>query len=401
MTHPRIAASRRVRARPRGLRRSTTPAPSAPTSPPASPSPAAPSATPSVGPPSTGRRASIRRTRTPSGSPSTGRRTPTTPGSTSPRAKGWYRDAGHRRSRSCPTRRCRPRRLIAAGQAECGISFQDSMTFAVAAGRRHRERHGDPPADGVGDRACWPTARSSGRATSTARRTRASATRTRIPTLKVVIKADGGTGAFKVARLDSSAYEALYNNKADFTIPFTAWEGVEADRARHQAALLPVRRLRLPRLLPGRPRLLDRLWLARHPDAAQAVRRRDRQRGFRSPRPTRTRPPAILVAENPGVFDANPKLPEDSREVPRHRGLPRRRDRARSGRQTLEQWTALLEVPVRPGPPDRRRREAAHRLRPTTRRCSRTSSCPDPTASRRPSVLVVVLLAAWEAYARR
>ena len=28
--------------------------------------------------------------------------------------------------------------------------------------------------------------------------------------------------------LDTAAYEALYAKRADFTIPFTAWEGVEA-----------------------------------------------------------------------------------------------------------------------------------------------------------------------------
>ena len=72
-----------------------------------------------------------------------------------------------------------PETLLAAHQAECGISFQDSLTFAVAAGARHRQRRRDPPADGVRRSASWPTARSSARATSTARPTRASATRTR------------------------------------------------------------------------------------------------------------------------------------------------------------------------------------------------------------------------------
>jgi len=33
---------------------------------------------------------------------------------------------------------------------------------------------------------------------------------------------------FKVVTADSTAYEALYEHKADFTIPFLAWEGVEA-----------------------------------------------------------------------------------------------------------------------------------------------------------------------------
>ena len=48
-------------------------------------------------------------------------------------SKGWYSDAGIA-LKIIPYTETTPETLIAAGQAECGISFQDSLTFAYAAG---------------------------------------------------------------------------------------------------------------------------------------------------------------------------------------------------------------------------------------------------------------------------
>ena len=44
-----------------------------------------------------------------------------------------------------------------------------------------------------------------------------------------VIQADGGTGKVKKIVLNTSAYEAVYNGSADFTISANTWEGVEAE----------------------------------------------------------------------------------------------------------------------------------------------------------------------------
>jgi ABC-type nitrate/sulfonate/bicarbonate transport system substrate-binding protein len=49
------------------------------------------------------------------------------------------------------------------------------------------------------------------------------------PQIRTVVVADGGTGDFEVATLDTFAYEALYNGRADFTEMFMTWEGIEAD----------------------------------------------------------------------------------------------------------------------------------------------------------------------------
>ena len=48
------------------------------------------------------------------------------------------------------------------------------------------------------------------------------------PELEYVIKADGGSGKFKTVTLNTTAYEAVYNGAADFTIAVTTWEGIQA-----------------------------------------------------------------------------------------------------------------------------------------------------------------------------
>ena len=48
------------------------------------------------------------------------------------------------------------------------------------------------------------------------------------PELRYVIKADGGTGVFKTVTLNTTAYEAVYDGTADFTIAVTTWEGIQA-----------------------------------------------------------------------------------------------------------------------------------------------------------------------------
>ena len=49
------------------------------------------------------------------------------------------------------------------------------------------------------------------------------------PELEYVIKADGGSGKFKTVTLNTTAYEAVYNGAADFTIAVTTWEGIQAE----------------------------------------------------------------------------------------------------------------------------------------------------------------------------
>ena len=55
------------------------------------------------------------------------------------------------------------------------------------------------------------------------------------PLLETVIRHAGGKGTFKDVTLNTSAYDAVYRGKADFTLPLATWEGIQA-QARGQAA---------------------------------------------------------------------------------------------------------------------------------------------------------------------
>jgi ABC-type nitrate/sulfonate/bicarbonate transport system substrate-binding protein len=254
------------------------------------------------------------------------------------RSKGWYATAGID-LQILPYASNAPETLLASHQAECGISFQDSMTFAVAKG-----------ADIVSVAAILQrTASAIGvLADGPIKRPRDLDGKTyagfgypnEVPTIKSVIKADGGTGDFVVATLDSAAYEALYNKKADFTIPFTAWEGVEADLRGIDLRYFRFADYGFPEFYQV-VLACDLAWVQRDPDA---VRRfvAATVRGFELAQDDPDAAADILVAENPGVFDANPELPRASQRFLVEQGFLVDQD-GRFGAQTLEQWRAYSE----------------------------------------------------------
>ena len=248
-------------------------------------------------------------------------------------ANGWYADAGVD-LQVLPYSSTTPEALIGAGQAECGISFQDSLTFAAAAGApivsvmailqhtgqeiavlessditRPRDLDGKIYA-GFG----YPNEE---------------------PTLKSVIKADGGKGDFTTVTLDTAAYEALYAKRADFVITFSAWEGIEAGQRG-----IPLRTFAFTDYgFPDFYQVVlacDRRWLEREPDLAKAFVAAT-VRGFEFAADQPAQAAAILVAQNPGVFDGNPQLPAASQQYLADGGFLRDTSGV-VGRQTLERW---------------------------------------------------------------
>lgn len=251
------------------------------------------------------------------------------------RAMGWYDDAAID-LRILPYAAATPETLLAAHQAECGISFQDAMTFAVSAGADIVSVAAilQKTASAIGVLADGPIERPRDLDGKTYA---GFGYPNEAPTLKAVIKADGGTGEFTAALLDAAAYEALYSKKADFTIPFTAWEGVEAG--------LRGIKLRYFRFADyGFPEFYqvvlacDRQWLEKDPEAARRFVTAT-VRGFQFAADHADDAAAILVAENPGVFDVNKELPlESQRFLVEGRYLV---DASGTfGTQTIERWTA-------------------------------------------------------------
>lgn len=250
------------------------------------------------------------------------------------RAKGWYREAGID-LQILPYASATPETLLIAHQAECGISFQDSMTFAVA-------KSGDivsvaailqKTASAIGVLADGPIQRPKDLDGKTYA---GFGYPNEVPTLKSVIKADGGTGDFTVATLDAAAYEALYSKKADFTIPFTAWEGVEAELRGIKLRYFQFADYGFPDFYQV-VLACDRRWLEKEPEVAKRFVAAT-VRGFQLAADSPAEVAAILVSENPGVFAANPELPKRSQEFLAGGGYLVDAD-GTFGAQTLARWS--------------------------------------------------------------
>lgn len=251
------------------------------------------------------------------------------------RANGWYRD-GAIDLRILPYASATPETLLAAHQADCGISFQDSMTFAVAAGADIVSVAAilQKTASAIGVLADGPIQRPRDLDGKTYA---GFGYPNEAPTLKAVIRADGGRGEFATAMLDAAAYEALYSRKADFTIPFTAWEGVEAGLRGITLRYFPFADYGFPEFYQV-VLACDRQWLEKDPEAARRFVTAT-VRGFQFAAEQPAAAAAILVAENPGVFDANRELPPASQRFLADGGYLVDAS-GTFGTQTLERWTA-------------------------------------------------------------
>ena len=214
-------------------------------------------------------------------------------------ARGWFADAGLD-VQVLPYSDTAPDQLVDAGAAEAGISTHDSSLIAQAGG-----------ADVVAVMAVlqhWATA--IGVRADDARITRPRDLDGRVyagfgspgevPLLQEVIRADGGTGDFTTVVLGSSAYEALYAGKADFTIPYVAWEGVEAERARTPMRYLEYTDFGFPDAYAV---VVDasRRWVADDPEAARAFVGALR-RGYAWAAEHPDEAAALLVEQNPDAF---------------------------------------------------------------------------------------------------
>lgn len=229
-----------------------------------------------------------------------------------------------------------PEILVSSGAAECGISTQEGATFAIAAGAKERS----------------VLAILAHTATEIAVRDDGSITRPKdldgklyagfglpqeVPELQAVIKDDGGTGKFKVATLDTAAYEALYNGKADFTITFTAWEGIEARERGVKLKTFAFTDYGMPDSYAV-VLVCNDAWLTANGDVARRFLAAT-VAGFESAAVDPDGAAAELIAANPGVFDANLALPlESARYLAEQKlyGTP-----GAIGRQTAAQWDAL------------------------------------------------------------
>jgi ABC-type nitrate/sulfonate/bicarbonate transport system substrate-binding protein len=247
--------------------------------------------------------------------------------------EGWYAASGID-LKVLPYTDTAPETLLAAHQADCGISFQDSLTFAVAAG-----------ADITSVMAILQHAASEVAvlASSSIQRPKDLDGKTyggfgypnEVPTVKFVIQHDGGKGEFKNVTINTAAYEALYAKRVDATITFTAWEGIEARERGIDLRYFKFTDYGFPDFYQV-VLACDRQFLSRDPDAARRFVAAT-VRGFELASTDPTKAAADLIAENGGAFDANPDLPTESAKFLADGSFYLDGD-GKVGGQTLEQW---------------------------------------------------------------
>lgn len=246
--------------------------------------------------------------------------------------RGWFRDAGLDLE-FLPYGSTSPDTLVSSGAAEFGISFQDSFTFAKAAGADTTSvlavlQHWGSAIGVRGDRSDIATPRDLDGKTYGG-----FGSPSEEPKMRSVIRAAGGKGEFRSIVLGTSAYEAVQSGQADFTEPFLAWEGVEAQLQGHPFRTFAYSDYGIPDsysviVIGNSP------WLRDHPDqAAKFVQAA--QRGYQLGADDPATAAQLLMDANPGAF-TEPELVRRSQEMLASTYMEDAEGKV--GTQTLERW---------------------------------------------------------------
>ncbi len=245
---------------------------------------------------------------------------------------GWFRDAGLN-VEILPYNQTSPDTLVASGAADFGISFQSSFTYSKAAGADITSvmavlQHWATEIAVRADRQDIRTPRDLDGKTYAG-----FGEPGEVPKMAAVIRAAGGRGDFQTVQLGTSAYEALYAGQADFTEPFVAWEGIEA-----QLRGEPLRTFRYTDYgFPDAYNVLmigNSTWLRDHPDESRKFVQAA-QRGYQLAADDPAQGGRLLSDANPGAF-TDPRLVGLSSTMLAERYL--RDERGRVGTQTAQRW---------------------------------------------------------------
>jgi ABC-type nitrate/sulfonate/bicarbonate transport system substrate-binding protein len=249
--------------------------------------------------------------------------------------EGWFAQAGLD-VEFLPYNSTSPDTLVGSGAAEFGVSFQDSFTYSKGAGADITSvmailQHWGSEIAVRADRADITSPRDLDGKTYGG-----FGAPYEEPKMRQVIKDAGGTGDFTSVTLGTSAYEALYAGQVDFTEPFVAWEGIEAQLRGEPLKTFKYTDYGFPDaysvLLVG-----NSPWLRANPDAAAAFVQAA-QRGYQLAADDPAKAAQDLQAANPGTF-TEPELVTRSQDMLAKDFL--KDAQGRVGTQTLERWTGF------------------------------------------------------------
>jgi len=247
--------------------------------------------------------------------------------------EGWFREAGLD-VQFLPYNNTTPDTLVSSGAAEFGVSFQDSFTFSKAAGADITSvmavlQHWATQIAVRADRADIVSPRDLDGMTYGG-----FGAAYEEPKMRAVIQDAGGTGEFRTVVLGTAAYEALYAGEVDFTEPFVAWEGIEAELRGQPLKTFSYTDYGFPDaynvvLIGNSP------WLDANPEiAARFVQAA--QRGYQLAADDPARGAQLLTQANPGAF-TEPELVTRSQEMLAAEYL--RDERGVVGTQTVDKWS--------------------------------------------------------------
>ena len=154
--------------------------------------------------------------------------------------------------------------------------------------------------------------------------------------LKGVIRGAGGKGEFEEVTLGTSAYEALYSKDVDFTVPYVAWEGIEAEDRGVKLKNFAYTDYGFPdcyqMLVVG-----GNKWMNEHPEESkkfvQAI-----QRGYQDAVDNPDEAAEILQKENPEILTDLEFLKKSQRMLSEKYMLD---ENGKFGHQTQEHWADL------------------------------------------------------------
>ena len=228
-------------------------------------------------------------------------------------ALGYYRQDGIS-LQILPYGTTAPETLVASDKADFGISYEAGAIFARAAGEDDVAVFAILQHD-----ALQVGVRANNSAITTPKdldgKTYAGfGTPDEGPTLKYVIRRAGGTGKFTTVDLNTSAYDAVWNGQADFTLSYMTWEAIQG-----QLAGKPFKPgFALTQLgLPDNYSTLiisSNQYLAAHPDVARRFLAAT-QRGYEYAAAHPLQAARILIAADPNGLGSQTTLVNESTQL--------------------------------------------------------------------------------------
>jgi ABC-type nitrate/sulfonate/bicarbonate transport system substrate-binding protein len=226
------------------------------------------------------------------------------------RALGFYRQAGIN-VQVLPYGTTAPETLVASNKADFGISYEAGTIFARAAGEDDVAVFAILQHD-----ALQIGIRASNRAINSPKdldgKTYAGfGTPDEGPTLRYVIGRAGGTGKFTTVDLNTSAYDAVWNGQADFTLSYMTWEAIQGALAgKPFKPGFALSQLGLPDNY-STLMISSNQYLAAHPDVARRFLAAT-QRGYEYAAAHPQQAAAILIAADPNGLGSQTKLVDES-----------------------------------------------------------------------------------------